>query len=91
MLRVALVVLLLAAMTAGGAFAQIEATDCEVVVNEECKALLGPQTSERHKAIIQELKKQQEELLKLDKMRKTGVTPDDSADLKKSAPDPDKK
>lgn len=90
MLRVTLVALLSAA-TAGATLAQVKATDCEEVVNEECEALLGPQTTERHKAIIQELKKQQEELLKLDKMRKAGVTSDGSADLKKHEPDPKKK
>jgi hypothetical protein len=90
MRRVVLFALLYVA-TVFAAIAQFKANNCEEVVDEECEALLGPQSPERQKEIIWELKKQQEELLKLDKMRKAGAKADSSADLKTTEPDPNKK
>jgi hypothetical protein len=81
----------LSVAAASAALAQSKATDCEAVVDEACAALFWPQTTERHKAVIQELKKQQEELLKLDEMRKAGGQAGGSVSLKTSEPDPNNK
>jgi hypothetical protein len=90
MLRVILVALLSAATT-GATLAQFKATDCGEVADQECEVFFKPLEPERQKALIQELKKQQEELWELDKMRKASLKSDTSADPKKNEPDPSKK
>jgi hypothetical protein len=91
--RVILVALALA--TASAALAEstrFKSTDCgRVEVDDECEWPFKPLSPERQKALIQELKKQQEDLLELDKTRKAGVKSDGSADPKKNEPDSKKK